>query len=120
MALISSAPSVPADAMFQKASGTAPSSPVEGQTYYDSSSDRLFVYDGTSWKDTSDPHAETFNHTNTSGITGRLILIAGGGPGGGRPSGSYGTESGGGAGGVLNLDGIIFATSTLVHYYLCC
>ena len=112
MALISSAPSVPVGAIFQKASGTAPSSPVEGQTYYDSSSDRLFVYDGTSWKDTSDFHAETFNHTNTSGITGRLILIAGGGPGGGRPSGSYGTTSGGGAGGVLNLDGIIFATST--------
>lgn len=46
---------------------TAPSSPVEGQVYFNTSSDKLFVYDGASWVDVS---GDITSITAGAGLTG--------------------------------------------------
>jgi len=46
---------------------TAPSNPVEGQVYFNTSSDKLFIYDGANWIDIS---GDITSITAGSGLTG--------------------------------------------------
>ena len=46
---------------------TAPSSPVEGQIYYNSGDDKIYVYDGTDWQPVGDLHTIEGNSINING-----------------------------------------------------
>ena len=46
---------------------TAPSNPIEGQIYFNTASNKLFVYDGSAWLDTT---GDIRNVTASAGLTG--------------------------------------------------
>ncbi len=98
-------------------SGTAPSSPSEGDLWMDTSTHSLKVYDGTSWAVLNNPYNATGGEKTTAGgytyhtfnssgtfvsqgsIAYQWLLVAGGGGGGARHGG------GGGAGGYITGTG---------------
>ena len=47
---------------------TAPSFPVEGQIYYNSGDDKIYVYDGTDWQPVGDLHTIEGNSININGV----------------------------------------------------
>lgn len=47
--------------------GTAPATPVEGQIYYNSTDDLIYVYDGTDWAPVGDIHTIEANSINLNG-----------------------------------------------------
>ena len=47
--------------------GAAPSNPIEGQIYYNSTDDKLYVYDGTDWQPVGDVHTIEGNSINLNG-----------------------------------------------------
>ena len=91
------------------ANGTAfPTSPapINGQIFYRSDEDTLYVYDGTTWDAIAAGNIQIFTSSGTftapGGVTKvYLSMIAGGGAGGGSTSGGGGSGGGGGAGGYL-------------------
>ena len=94
---------------------SAPSNPVDGQVYYDTGDDKLYIYhaSSTSWVGAIAPHliggtvsgydghtVHTFTSSGTLVVSGASatchVLVVGGGGGGGRRHGG-----GGGAGGLI-------------------
>ena len=47
--------------------GTAPSNPIEGQIYYNSTDDKIYVYDGADWQPVGDVHTIEGNSINVNG-----------------------------------------------------
>ena len=80
----------------------APSNPVKGDIYLDSTTDEFKIYSGSTWKVIVD--------TTTPGFLIDFVIVAGGGSGGGEIGG------GGGAGGVLFQEQIGFSKN--VNYVI--
>lgn len=86
------------------ANGTAfPTSPtpVDGQIFYRTDEDTVYIYDGTTWESVAMAHAQIFTADGTftapGGVTKVYLTMTGGGGGG--VASSEGTAGGGGGGG---------------------
>ena len=95
-----------------------PGSPNEGDFFYRTDEDTMYIYDGSGWDSVSTAGIEIFTSDGTftagAGVTQvSLLMIGGGGGGGGGQAGNYG---GGGGGGGEMVTGCIYPVTPASDY----
>ena len=94
-------------ALAQGTSFPSSPSPVEGQPFYKTDENTLYIHDGSSWLALSSHGVETYLSDDTftvpGGITKVFITMSGGGGGGGGGTNTTGSGGGGGGAGFITF-----------------